>query len=153
MNGDGFWAGEPVVVTTAGGSATALTSLFTRSGTIAVAALDGAIMSDEDVVFHAFMAAFDFPDHFGWNWDALSDCLRDLHWRPADAYIVLIDNADELLAEERDRRGTLFRILRRAATQWADPMASRRGRAVPFKVVRATTADQADALRTEVRTA
>ena len=31
-----------------------------------------------------------FPRYFGWNWDALEECLRDLSWLPAAKPIVLV---------------------------------------------------------------
>jgi hypothetical protein len=29
-----------------------------------------------------------FPDYFGWNWDALDECLRDLSWLPPGRVIL-----------------------------------------------------------------
>ena len=29
-----------------------------------------------------------FPAYFGMNWDALSDCLTDMSWKPASGYVL-----------------------------------------------------------------
>ncbi|MGW2601710.1 barstar family protein [Streptomyces klenkii] len=55
-------------------------------------------MGDSDGVFEQFWEQFRLPDYFGWNWNALSDCLRDLHWLPADQCIVVIENSERLLS-------------------------------------------------------
>lgn len=31
----------------------------------------------------------EFPSYFGWNWDALHDCLRDLSWLKSTSHVVL----------------------------------------------------------------
>ncbi|MFG3010974.1 barstar family protein [Streptomyces cinerochromogenes] len=36
-------------------------------------------MCDSDGVFTPFHEALRLPDCFGWNWNALRDCLQDLH--------------------------------------------------------------------------
>jgi hypothetical protein len=38
----------------------------------------------------------DFPSYFGMNWDALSDLLTDLSWRPAGGYVVFISGFQSL---------------------------------------------------------
>ncbi|WP_394836950.1 barstar family protein [Pendulispora rubella] len=35
---------------------------------------------DVQVLFNALVEQVGFPGYFGFNWNALSDCLRDLHW-------------------------------------------------------------------------
>jgi len=42
-----------------------------------------------------------FPDYFGWNWDALLDCLRDLSWIEVDEIAIVhrdipLSGADQL---------------------------------------------------------
>lgn len=144
MSDTDFWAGDPVVVTTADGPATPPSAVFTRTGNIRVAHLDGSELPDEDSVFQAFLVAFEFPQYFGWNWDALNDCLRDLKWLPANAYVVVIDHAGDVLAADRERRRTLFRILRRAANH---PRAAR------FKVLLICESAQVEAVSREVAAA
>lgn len=112
-----------------------LSAVFSQTGIVAVARFDGAEMSDADNVFFNFYNAFRFPEYFGWNWDALSDCLRDLNWYPADRYLILIDRAEQVLVEEEGQRKLLFAILRRAAIEWAEPMMSGRRDPVFFKVL------------------
>ena len=34
----------------------------------------------------------DFPEYFGMNWDAFSDCLTDMAWRSAAGYVLLFSN-------------------------------------------------------------
>ncbi|WP_204292761.1 barstar family protein [Micromonospora gifhornensis] len=63
------------------------------SGRFVVARLDGTRMANAGHVFYGFSDALLFPSYFGWNWNALSDRLRDLHWLPADGYLVIVDNA------------------------------------------------------------
>ena len=35
----------------------------------------------------------DFPGYFGWNWDALEECLRDLSWLAEQPRVVIVHEA------------------------------------------------------------
>jgi hypothetical protein len=39
-------------------------------------------LSDKRQLLHWYGKALEFPTYYGANWDALSDCLRDLGWVP-----------------------------------------------------------------------
>jgi RNAse (barnase) inhibitor barstar len=147
-----FWASdEPFVVVMGDRSQMPLSVVFSHTGRIAVARLDGSILENDDNVFLAFYNAFDFPEYFGWNWDALSDCLRDLAWFSADRYLVLIDRADQVLAEDKEGRRVLFSILKRVASNWANPMTSGHAEPIPFKIVLLCDEGHVEGLRDEVR--
>jgi hypothetical protein len=131
-----FWdvTADPVTVVDQHRGAPLL-DLFPQTGSVAVVRLDGDSAPNEDTVFLSFYEGLRFPEYFGWNWDALSDCLRDLSWYAADRYLILIDHADRILADDRPQRRLLFSTLRRAAVHWADPMLNGLGHPVAFKVV------------------
>ncbi|MEV4703380.1 barstar family protein [Actinoplanes sp. NPDC049316] len=151
MTGSAFWDVTDNHLTVVDEQAKeSLLDVFPRSGTIAVARLDGAALPDEDSVFLGFYEAFRFPDYFGWNWDALSDCLRDLGWHTADRYLILIDHAERALGGDRRQRRLLFSTLRRAAAEWANPMLSGRAHPVPFQVVLVCSPEEVDAVRGEI---
>lgn len=57
-----------------------------------------------------------FPDYFGWNWDALDECLRDLSWLPAGK-IVLVHEALPF-SEKGENRATYLAILQSAMKHW-----------------------------------
>ncbi|MFC0439746.1 barstar family protein [Kutzneria buriramensis] len=105
---------------------------FPAAGTSAVVVLDANRMANTELLFEQFDRGLRFPEYFGWNWDALLDCLRDLSWFPADGYLIVITNADRLLADEPAEREVLFRVLRHAARNWARPVGSA---GVPFNVL------------------
>jgi RNAse (barnase) inhibitor barstar len=73
--------------------------------------------------FDEISAAFQFPYYFGENWNAFDECLCDLEWLPARAYLVLVSNAVHLLEAEppADFRA-LIETFERIAKEW------RRGR-------------------------
>ncbi len=48
----------------------------------------------------ALAQAIEAPGWFGNNWDALSDALGDLSWRPAPGYVLLVRGAHLEAAEE-----------------------------------------------------
>lgn len=58
-----------------------------------------------------------FPNYFGWNWDALEECLQDLSWLPENSQIVIVHAALPFGAGEN--LGTYCDILR-TATQRVD---------------------------------
>jgi RNAse (barnase) inhibitor barstar len=122
-------------------------------GFLAVARLDGAELHDENDVFAAFYRAFQFPEWFGWNWDALSDCLRDLQWSPADRFLVVVDRADQALTIDAEERRLLIRVLRRAAQSWASPMNDRRPAPIAFKVIFRCPEEAVARLREEIAAA
>ncbi len=84
-------------------------------GTTHVAYLDGARMRTGQGVFEETARALTLPAYFGWNWNALSECLRDLRWIPAQHYLIVITDSTQLLADEPDEHPTLLKILERAA--------------------------------------
>ncbi|ATE59041.1 barstar family protein [Thauera sinica] len=65
-------------------------------------------------------SAMRFPDWFGHNWDALADCLTDLSWLPAPAYVLELRHFGDLRSAAPDAAGTLLEILAGAAAFWTD---------------------------------
>lgn len=100
-------------------------------------------MTDANQVFFEFSEALRFPGYFGWNWSALSDCLRDLSWLPADGYLIVVENP--LSASPGDRH-TLFQVLSEAVRDWASPLGRPGGKGVPFQVLLLCDHDEAAAL-------
>ncbi|MFI7553275.1 barstar family protein [Micromonospora sediminimaris] len=125
---------DPLVVCSRD-SVVELAAVLPASGRFVVVRLDGTGMADADHVFYDFSNALLFPSYFGWNWDALSDCLRDLHWLPADGYLVIVDNAPQLLPDSARDRHVFFRILAEAVRHWVSPLGRPQGQVTPFKVL------------------
>jgi hypothetical protein len=58
------------------------------------------------------------PAHFGDNWDALSDCLRDFEWLNAKGYMLHLTNGDKFAKREPDEYQTALDVLAEAAAFW-----------------------------------
>jgi hypothetical protein len=68
----------------------------------------GAKCRSSHALFDEFAAAWQFPPYFGENWDALDECLADLEWLRAQAYVLIVADALQLLDEEPTDTFRLF---------------------------------------------
>src|SRR5215207_2636982 len=91
-------------------------------------ALSGARLHDGDSFLAACTDAFELPDWFGRNWDALWDCLTDLSWARADGYLVIFDRWDALAMGDAASWAKTRTILVDASRYW-------HARSVPFVVL------------------
>lgn len=57
------------------------------------------------------------PIYFGYNWDALAECLRDLHWIKNRRAIIAHHDLPQLAGREI---GTYLQLLSEATKSWAD---------------------------------
>jgi len=66
--------------------------------------------------------SFQFPKHFGKNYDALSDCLTSLVYKAGDqpGFLVVLDQLPDAPKFDKDARETLLDVFRDAADFWAD---------------------------------
>ncbi|MEV4924031.1 barstar family protein [Streptomyces roseoverticillatus] len=103
-------------------------------------------MADSDGVFEQFWEQFRFPDCFGWNWNALSGCLRDLRWLPAVRYLLVIENSAELLSRSPEGKAAFFALLKRVAEPWHSPHERPRGVGIPFTVLLACEPGEASVI-------
>src|SRR5215468_2567117 len=105
---DNWWDdSSDQVVVLPGSAMVELAAVLPATGRFVVARLDGTKMTDADHAFCEFSDALLFPGYFGWNWDALSDCLRDLNWLPADGYLIIVENASRLLSSSAEDQHTM----------------------------------------------
>jgi hypothetical protein len=89
-------------------------------------------------LFAEVARALSFPEYFGHNWDALEECLTDLEWLPARGYVIVVTDADQLLAkpDEEDDYETFIEILADAGEAWSARRAgSVAGLGIPFHTV------------------
>lgn len=63
----------------------------------------------------AAAVAMQFPAYAGRNWDAFEECVNDLSWAPAAAYLLLIDGGLALQQRAPALMATALAILRDAA--------------------------------------
>ncbi len=66
--------------------------------------------------------SFQFPRHFGKNFDALSDCLTSLVHKagPQTGFLVVIEQLPNTPKFDKEARETLLDVFRDAADFWAD---------------------------------
>ncbi|MYR40845.1 hypothetical protein GTW67_02115 [Streptomyces sp. SID5910] len=120
LNDAAWWERhEAVVRVVPDDSSLPAVSALPPTGLIYSARMHGKEMRDSDGVFTQFYEALRLPDYFGWNWNALRDCLTDLHWIRAEHFLVTIDDADAVLCESAEERVILFRALDDAVKFWA----------------------------------
>jgi RNAse (barnase) inhibitor barstar len=60
------------------------------------------------------------PPHFGDNWDALSDCVRDFAWLKAKGYVLHLTNGEKFAKAAPDDYETALAVLSEAAAYWKD---------------------------------
>ena len=68
-------------------------------------------------LFDAFKSTLGLPEYFGGNWDALSECLRDLSWISQHT-VVLIHTGRPLVSDDEFR--TYIDVLRECITDWKE---------------------------------
>lgn len=78
---------------------------------------DNVHITSKEVLMKRFDLACQFPDYFGFNWDALKDCLADFSWQPAKGYILIFESPQELnISDARILRD----IVNEVSKLWAD---------------------------------
>jgi hypothetical protein len=90
-----------------------------RASNCLVARLGGRLRRKQDVL-RELDRALKFPDYFGWNWDALDECLRDLSWLGAPEGVVILHKRVPLADESQ--RQTYLDILRQAQKEQRIPL-------------------------------
>ena len=89
----------PWVVFTSGAEASRLNLVTEFVGGIRY--IDGTKLSGKASSLKEVAAALNFPSYFGYNWDALDECLGDVGtWLRRDAVLVVADRADSLMTSE-----------------------------------------------------
>lgn len=100
--------------------------------------LDGFRMHTLEELFRGYVREFSFPEYFGWNWAAFSECMRDLAWLPSRAYLTVIFHSDQVLSAEPEETATYMRQLDNIGRRWAGAFAlgpDWGGGEVPFHTV------------------
>ncbi|MDD5365520.1 MAG: barstar family protein [Gallionellaceae bacterium] len=77
----------------------------------------GRQLTGKRAMLETLARALDFPGWFGFNWDALADCLTDLSWHDG-GIALLIDQAGTPETAAPEDWGVLLDILADAARHW-----------------------------------
>ena len=60
------------------------------------------------------------PPHFGENWDALADCVRDFAWLKSKGYVLHLTSGETFARAAADDYETALAVLSEAAAYWKD---------------------------------
>lgn len=83
--------------------------------------LNGKRMLSLDGILDEFSAVYQFPEYFGYNWDALDECINDLDWINARAFVLILMNFDIMLAEyDSGDVDILVKVLKNACLNWKE---------------------------------
>lgn len=80
--------------------------------------LDGREIRDTQSFLQKVAEVMRFPDYFGYNWDALDECITDLDWCPAARYILIYDYPEAFSKAEPEQWKIAYDILRSAVEYW-----------------------------------
>lgn len=75
------------------------------------------IVKDEEELFIQLSKVLNFPEYFGFNWNAVNECLQDFHWI-REKGIVLIHKEIPIL--EKSSLSIYLEILFNSVQRWLD---------------------------------
>ncbi len=84
--------------------------------TIFVAKMKGQV-STKEALLGALSEILNMPGYFGFNWDALSDCLSDFHWIKQKKIVLIHENIPNLSASDLN---IYLEVLIDAIDSWAN---------------------------------
>jgi RNAse (barnase) inhibitor barstar len=68
------------------------------------------------------------PSYFGMNWDAFSDCLTDMEWRPATGYVILFSSYQSFAVKATIDAQAARRVFNSSVQYWKQ-------KKVPFYII------------------
>ncbi len=74
-------------------------------------------ISDVTELFESLFNILLLPGYFGFNWDALSDCLRDFHWLKEKTIVLVHEEMPQL---SNDDLWEYLEVLYECITDWGD---------------------------------
>lgn len=101
------------------------THFYAQSRTnVCVKKLRGRKMRTLQAMMNEFGAVLQFFDGFGENWWALQECLEYMdEWIPAEAYILVVEQAEEILADESpEQLAALLKTFHEVGEWWSKPI-------------------------------
>jgi hypothetical protein len=111
-----------------------------------VRTIDGRRARTKGELLSELARALEFPAGSGRNWDALEELLADLDWLPAKGYLIIVTDADELLADDPEDYDTFIAVAKSVAEEWSAPRNGAIARpAVPFHICLLVDRDRAGA--------
>lgn len=79
----------------------------------------GPDLTDKHSLLKIISDELGFPDYFGFNWDALDECLRDLHWLTENYVVFVINEKNRILSKEPiGQKNVFFSCLNDASDFW-----------------------------------
>lgn len=76
-----------------------------------VTEVDRAPVFNKEILLHALYQSCRFPAYFGFNWDALSDCLGEVTWGEEKGYFLIFNDWVLLESEAPQDAQTFLEIL------------------------------------------
>ncbi len=81
--------------------------------------INGKNVTSKAEFFQASAETMNFPDYFGYNWDAFNDCINDLSWFSAAGYILLYSQPDNLAQNDHSEWLIALDVFQEAVEYWA----------------------------------
>ncbi len=77
-----------------------ISKFMSQTSAVAVIMIDGESCQSHDEMLNEFAEKFNFPSYFGFNLDALDECLNDLEWIGVERYLLIINHFNKFLKDE-----------------------------------------------------
>jgi RNAse (barnase) inhibitor barstar len=115
--------------------------------------IDARNIKSEADLMDALAESMALPKYFGRGWNAALDLMRDISWKPAPGYVLVIFNGSNLPTLEHQFFATLISVLEATVRDWRDERGeySERTAAVPFHAILSDGESLRSSLLAEVR--
>ena len=85
-----------------------------------VAKIDASKIQNMDDFYASFSEHFDFPDYFGENTEAFYELMNDLDWLEKSSFIIILQNYDTMLQNDKDDKLMCLEMLYQTALEWQE---------------------------------